>query len=70
MSRVDKFIEGSKLSTWVSNHIKTITDNIFPEWHDREYKWFQDNMNAKETYMIIWIEFLIRLGFIYWLFNL
>jgi len=69
MSKINKFVEWTKFSKWVNNHIQKITNSIFPDWYDREYKWFQDNMNSKETYIIIWVEFLIRLLFIYWLFN-
>jgi len=70
MSRMEKFIWGTKTANNINQHINAVISNIFPRWEDKELTWYQENQWKKETYIIIVSEFMIRFWIIYWLINL
>lgn len=44
--------------TWQRNYI------------DKEINWFNENNQKQETYIIMWIEFFLRIAIIYWFLNM
>lgn len=65
----ERFLSWTNVENKAKEHVSTIINQIFPWWNDPEYKWFIENSNNRETYIIMILEFLIRFVILYILFN-
>lgn len=69
ISLTEKYIwQNKNIYTWLVAHRDRFTTFMWlNNATDREFIWFQENKTKMETYIIITIEFFVRVWFVYWM---